>query len=221
MRKIFFWALSFCGVAVTTAAGVSPGDAVSNLSQWVGMLGISSPTWLNDPVIDETVFWAGIIMSVIGIFGVVMAVFRPFSGLQTDTVEAVPKRMPITDFLNDARKRGWDIDGNESLHILDLSKALRQAALDGALRFWGKLVDSSFESIVRHKPLDEIPREHWRKFELNAMAWRAAGDNIDAHTYNPGQTNWGANGFADIYVDEKSGKRWLKENSPPSSNLKR
>lgn len=219
MRKSIGSLIAAIGGLIMAAASVSPENAVSNLAAWAKSLGVNDiPPWLVTPSTDN---WGFIVGAVI--FSVSIAItfwqrrrypITPKPNTASNLSESraqidKPDRLPLVDFLNDSRRLGWDIDGQTSIELLDLVKEIRQAALDETIGFWGKLADSQFDDIVRRKPLEKISCEHWRNFEIDAIGWREAKDNFHARTYNPRQSNWGSNSYADLHVDRKVSLDWL------------
>lgn len=116
------------------------------------------------------------------------------------------QRMPLIELRDEAARQGWDM-GPQSLHILDLADAAQQAGLDETLRFWGRPDRNIFKSLTRNERLVEIPRDHWRDFDINAYLQNAT-DNFDVSTYT--LRHEGEHGFRDIHVERAPALRWLK-----------
>jgi hypothetical protein len=118
-------------------------------------------------------------------------------------------RVPLKDMLDAARHLGWDFDSERSLQIFDFCASFRQAALDGDVRSWGRPMGGHmFEEVIRNQPLHEIPREHWRTFQLEEVSLLTGEDNYRAQSYDiVGHTK----GFADLHVMNKEAMKWLKK----------
>jgi hypothetical protein len=60
MGAFLKWAIRGCAVALMFGAQVGPKDARSNISEWVDLIGVQTPAWLKQPVIDKWGFWFGL-----------------------------------------------------------------------------------------------------------------------------------------------------------------
>lgn len=206
-------------------AHVAESIAVTGFSVVCITLGLTD--WFWDQWWDPPTFmlsaWFRPALLFIGLFGLFLLVL--YLAKQSSLEPKMGKgdgRIPLTSFLNDARKSGWDIDGQTSLHLLDLTKALRQTALDGNLPFWGKLNGGWDESTIRHQPLDRIPLEHWRDFEIDGTCWLSAKDNFDVKTYAQKHKDWGKReSYSDLHIDGPASVSWLKAHpAPPPTPLR-
>jgi hypothetical protein len=72
-------------------------------------------------------------------------------------------RMPFTELLSVAASLGWDFSGN-SLHLLDLQEAVRQAGADGTLTQLSQLGEKS----------EQHQRRHSGSFHYTALVGRRA-----------------------------------------------
>ncbi len=115
-------------------------------------------------------------------------------------------RMPLTELRDLAAYSGWEALNSDSYNILEFTKGLRQAGLDGELRFWGR--PHLFRDINRHEPLHEISKGHWSKFQIDSTDLIQATGNIDARTYTPGDS---VKGYIDLHVHRRPAHRWLRK----------
>lgn len=176
------------------------------------------PEWLASGSTVTVMFWilVGLFVLALASWPIEWAYLKIFQKDATNRPANNIVRLPLIDFLNNARKAGWDIDGQTSLHLLDLAKALRQSALDGDLKFWGKLDGGWSDSTIRHQPLEQVPADHWREYEIEALGWREATDNFYARTYAPKHQDWGKRqSYVDLHIDKLAGGTWLKIHPAP------
>ena len=124
------------------------------------------------------------------------------------------ERIALLEFVKEAGRRGWDTSGKTNLEILDLLDGLRQSAIDGDIRFWGRPNRNSAESLARNEPLHEIDRDHWKDFEIPASDAVSATDNFQTFSYNLRQSgDRRIGGYRDIHLDGKAAKRWLRKSA--------
>lgn len=158
-------------------------------------------------------FWGGLSVMTIGLVWMCWLYVAPCIRMPRVSIEwghsfsAAPSRIPLKDLLDMAQAEGWAFDGT-SLHLLDLGHAMRQAGLDGTLKFWGRPRNSSFDRSVRMEPLNAIPNTHWADYKFDIVRLYATGDNFDGGSNTPSNDK---RGYADIYVGgPKQAARWLK-----------
>lgn len=117
-------------------------------------------------------------------------------------------RISLVTLRDKASMQGWNFSDPNSLHIIDLCDALRQAGLDGTLRFWGKSNRDLPSDLLDGEPLVEIPAEHWKNFWIDWTALAQAQDGKLAFTYYPGGSK--QEGFVDVHVSKNALGSWLK-----------
>jgi hypothetical protein len=117
--------------------------------------------------------------------------------------------MPARDLIPFARKWGWDLDGPNSLEILDLGNAMQQSGLDGTLTIYGRNGQRQFPEM--YGPLNKIPPEHWATFDVYSMAMLMSDDNADVESKNITQDQ---RGFFDLHVDRRPALWWLRNVAP-------
>lgn len=125
-----------------------------------------------------------------------------------------PERIRLLEFRDAAIVSGWNVHGNTSLDGPDLLEGLRQAALDGVVRLWGRPYRNEFESLNRTEPLSEIPRDHWKEFRFDWHSVIAAADNFETMTDNARLSSVRRHqkgAYCDIYVERESAIRWLEK----------
>ncbi|MCB9989520.1 MAG: hypothetical protein H6868_09365 [Rhodospirillales bacterium] len=129
------------------------------------------------------------------------------------------KRIPLLDLVKLAPKYGWDFCKPNSLEILDFIDALTQAGLDGELIFWGRPDRNDFADLTRNEPLNKIPQEEWKNFDIHWAPFfhldhsgQITGfkdDNFEILAYDP-RTRENENKYKDIYISNKKLSKWLK-----------
>jgi len=93
---------------------------------------------------------------------------------------------------------------------LDFVAGLRQAGLDGTIRFWGRMNRNTSEMLNKLEPLISIDNDHWRDFEFDAHSVIASNDNFETATCNLRQSGNRRNGgFIDIHINLDAGQQWL------------
>ena len=148
-------------------------------------------------------FYLGLLLVVFGVAGGGWQLWK-------NRIAKAPEqpRIPIKEFINQAEKSGWNL---QTLEILDLGRAVRQAATDGILRLWGRQNINWVSSLRELQPLQEIPKEHWLKYELIMLDAMNAKQNADTKTHSYDLGAGGERGaFIDIHIDAKTAIPWLK-----------
>jgi len=115
---------------------------------------------------------------------------------------APPQRMPIVDFIALAGTQGWRVWGQHNLEALDLLEGLTQAAVDEAIRFWGRLGGG---------PLVSIEKDHWSDHQFDAISiTRPSPQNALTRTqaFSPKDQRF-VTGYSDLYLDGAAATRWL------------
>lgn len=125
------------------------------------------------------------------------------------------ERWPLIEIFRKVEK---EIQGNVS--VITFSDQLRQAGLDGTLQFWGRPARFTDDSLVRREPLNEIPREHWKDFQIewfyafkfdnqgNSIGIEA--DNFPLRTKSFLVTQSQNTYYKDIHVSKKAAMGWLE-----------
>lgn len=118
----------------------------------------------------------------------------------------LPRRMPLLQFVRRALKT-LDI-GEDSLEVLDFAHALRQAGLDGAIRYFGNEGRGALsrEFVGRNFPLVEIPAETFRTHSIDLLEI-ARGDNNLNTTLQA--VSAGAI-FTNIHLNPDQARIWLR-----------
>src|SRR5262245_17073894 len=129
---------------------------------------------------------------------------------KTSFVPSVPKRMPIIE-LRDMIKAspGWDLDG-DTLQYLDLAKAFREAAHEGAFEVWGRPA-SKRGLFASDQVLTKIPRKHWSTATLDMLKFPAADKNeqVCSHIIDIGVRNRNDTYF-DLEVERLPAIEWAR-----------
>jgi hypothetical protein len=120
-------------------------------------------------------------------------------------------RMPFTELLSVAASLGWDFSG-DSLHLLDLQEAVRQAGADGTLSVWGKLARFSSENLLRMEPFEKIPSDHWKEHHVHLFAARNA-DNFSVYSWSPAAKPFGTRGYVDLHIESTQAMSWLRRDA--------
>ena len=174
------------------------------------LVGIAAPQyWPNAPEwIWGTFVWGGIAV----IIGAIIGGVWPY---QRSIISALPwtprlNRVPLIELRDAMARRGWDFQTETSLHILDFCKALRQGGIDGAIAYWGRPDRNLFPNLTQDEPLNVIPMDHWKDFEIDPISLHRTEDNSSVRTYYlSGQSR---QGYLDLHTDKNSALRWLKRN---------
>ncbi len=121
------------------------------------------------------------------------------------------ERISLLALFKEAEKYGLNFSGN-SHAILEVSKALRQAASDGVLQFWGR-------ERRQNDPLISIPATHWKEFQIDWVSAFALGppkgeikgfsnDNFFVSSRDSSRPNRKA--YFDLHVDRSQAFQLLK-----------
>jgi hypothetical protein len=114
-------------------------------------------------------------------------------------------------FLDQADESGWDTTGKTNVEILDLLDGLRQAGLDGDIKFFGKRNHRrGFETLTVREPLRPIDMHHWAEFEIYLPPLAYRRDNFDVRTQRLGVKDIYEGGFSDLHLDGQAAVSWLK-----------
>lgn len=139
-----------------------------------------------------------------------------------------PEKFPahlisFTEFLRhiETTYKSWAASEN---FIPELDKGLRDAGYDESLHFRGRSQKSGNDDATRRATLEDIPREHWKDFQISfidVFAWTNKGavsavqtDNLRAYTYVPGHLERKRESYADIHLVRAEALAWLKLNKP-------
>jgi len=122
---------------------------------------------------------------------------------------SAPSRINLKDFLSRAHVVGWDISGKTNAEIMDLLQGVRQAALDGTIRMWGRRNRNRAEMLARREPLIEIDRNHWADYEIDTFSVMASQDNFGTASYNKRARSPRDGGFLDLHLDALAAEIWL------------
>jgi len=123
------------------------------------------------------------------------------------------ERIGVLDFYKQAQQSGVSLMGGGHV-AYQLSKDIRQAALDGTLRTWGK-TDSL------GGPLVPIQPDHWRDFRLyweqcfkivppEGRIEGFADDNSLVGTSGARTTSGGRRGYVDVHLDAEQAKELIE-----------
>jgi hypothetical protein len=104
-----------------------------------------------------------------------------------------------------ATARGWDFASHDTLHLLDMQKAIRQGASDNHLTVWGILNKWSSEELLQNEILEKIPSEHWRTFYVSLFP-ALDGDNFHTKSWTPSRT---PQNYLDLHVNRREAETWL------------
>jgi nucleoside phosphorylase len=133
------------------------------------------------------------------------------------------KRLRLSEFRNWAADAGWCSDV-QSATVGDndwwtFTNRLRQAAVDGAITFWGKKYTSDFGEDLDSEPLVKIPTQHFENFGFEPTRV-AQAENYDIFTGILGDPPgaWRGSIFRDLHVDAAEARAWLEgDGAPPAS----
>jgi hypothetical protein len=126
------------------------------------------------------------------------------------------KLISLLFFLQIASKKGWNILGKDSLEIIDIADALREAGSNGDLIFYGREVARNVsETIAMNKPRLEIPQEVWRDYSIQTLAAvdyngqkKFAEDNYSVLACNLGDRDQVQ--YKDLHVYSRNAEKWIK-----------
>jgi hypothetical protein len=137
-------------------------------------------------------------------------------------VKSQLSRVPVSDFRDWAVEAGWCGDV-QSATVGDndwwtFTKRLLQAAVDGAVTFWGRRYLYDYDQELDDEPLLKIPRAHFEDFGFD-MTQMAQADNYNIFTYRFGDppSAWKGTIFRDLHVDAEEAREashW--HGSPPT-----
>ncbi len=118
------------------------------------------------------------------------------------------RRMPMLEVIELATSKfGWRIN-NKSLDILDLANGIRQAAIDGDIKLYGRLSKNcNFGTLLDHYPIVAIQSEHLKENDIDVITFQRR-DNVSMRTYLPGQS--GGECFYDLHLDRRQTLYWLR-----------
>jgi hypothetical protein len=122
-----------------------------------------------------------------------------------DNTAASLDRISMTELMKIAKGRGWDFTSHDSLHLLDLQKAIRQRASDNHLTVWGRLNRWSNEGLLRNEILEKIPPEHWSAFYVHLFP-ALDGDNFHTKSWTPSEK---PQNYLDLHVNRPEAATWL------------
>lgn len=137
-----------------------------------------------------------------------------------------PKRIPLSEMREWAMAAGWCGD-IQSATIGDndwwtFALRLRQAAIDGAIQFWGRRYVADFGKDLDTEALVEVPKEHFAVFEFDP-ATLAQAANYDLFTGKLGESPsaWKGQIFRDVHVNADQARAWLAGagKPPPSAEI--
>jgi hypothetical protein len=122
--------------------------------------------------------------------------------------------MPLISLRDHATAHGWAFD-KESLQILDFIRALDEAGTRGLLTFYGrKATNESIAHIIRDKPRAPVPLSEWNNLRVSSDGLIDLGCNDNFKTALVKQCPYGEKVRADIFVEVKAARRWLKRHAP-------
>ncbi|MEE8058618.1 MAG: hypothetical protein V3T17_12385 [Pseudomonadales bacterium] len=128
-------------------------------------------------------------------------------------------RIPLIKLFAEAEKDDFKFKDTD-YPVLKFANALRQAGLDGKLTFWGRPKRYKTDESIKREPLNEIPKEHWKDFEID---WIAAFDikpptdapqhigkenfYLGTHTFRADKENEIA--YMDLNVNATQSRLWM------------
>jgi hypothetical protein len=119
-------------------------------------------------------------------------------------------RVPCTELFKMAEAEGWDFS-HDSLHLLDMQKAMRQGGVDQTLTIWGRMNKWTSEELMRNESLLKIPADHWHDHFVTLFDVRA-GDNFNTFSWLPkGQQS--SKGYLDLHVERSQAAEWLRRDA--------
>lgn len=207
LQQIAGGVIRFLVAALIGAAFIAYGLAPEQIvASWMG----EPPRWVVNP-------WTRIALVIVGAAVIVGSYFFEQFRKRTSAPPVVPGRGPhrlsLIEFRNAAIASGWQVQSTTSLDGADLLEGLRQAGLDGAIRFWGRQNRNEFESLNRREPLVEIPASHWRDWSIDWHSVIPATDNFQTRDENPladrlPRREPGAH--LDLHLDREAALDWLR-----------
>lgn len=139
--------------------------------------------------------------------GALIFLWSLYEFYRVHTAPVLPQRLTITAIRDKAARQGWTFE-DPSLQIIDLTNALRQAGMDGALKFWGRPITGPFDKLVRDEPLILLEPAIWRTHQFSYGMLGELEDNFYCRITDP--INQNAMKYGDIHVEKVTGLRWLK-----------
>lgn len=121
-------------------------------------------------------------------------------------------RIPCTALLSTAAGAGWDFTSPESLHLLDMQDAMRQAGADGTLKIWGKRNKWTSDELMRKELLEIIPADHWKEHFVHLFATKD-DDNFNVYSWSPTTNPFGKRAYVDLYVERPQAMAWLRRDA--------
>jgi hypothetical protein len=139
---------------------------------------------------------------------------RGWSGLWSK-----PFRISLQDFLHDeAVKSGWGPRPGNTADLGDLIDRIRQAAVDGDLRLWGKQMPVPLNSqALKGLPLLPIEKEYWRSHEidyLRAIFYDQGNDGTRSQREFSG-SNDQQERYYDLHLGTEEALAWLRNKGRP------
>ena len=134
----------------------------------------------------------------------------PSQSVQNDVSRSAPSRIELKYFIVRAGAAGWDISGQTNIQIMELLQGVRQAALDGVIRTWGRRNRNKAEQLNRLEPLLEIERIHWAEYEIDVHSVITSEDNFGTTSSNKRASDPRDGGFLDLHVESLKAELWLK-----------
>ncbi len=121
----------------------------------------------------------------------------------------LPRRKPLLQFVKTAIEQ-LGIN-KESLELLTLAQALRQAGSDGAINFFGHALSNGLgtltrEFVARNQLFVEIPREFFNDGRIDVLEFTRGDDNLNTTIYPLS----GSKIFINIQVNPEQARIWLK-----------
>lgn len=201
---------SAAGALLIAATQVSATQATSNLSSWAKLLGlIDLASSLGGPAIDRWGLFLGVGVFLTGSGVLAWHLWRRNPNSSVAALSGTV-RMPLLELCKVAANQlGVDITGvrNDAYYF---SVALRQAACDGIVPFWGRELKARQDFVhgARTSLLVPVPPDHFREHWIDILPIIRSSDNTLLRTYLPAQT--AAVFYADLHVSRDPALTWLK-----------
>jgi hypothetical protein len=127
-----------------------------------------------------------------------------------------PERMPIQELRKLAADSGWNLNIHTSGDASDLTNRLNQAAVDGTIRFWGRICEPERrESDAQTAPLVKICAAHFAEYRLYPVnLFGEEATNFMTFTSRNGMLMRELRGqtYQDIHADRGELVRWIDRN---------
>lgn len=127
------------------------------------------------------------------------------------------KPIPLLDVFKLANNKGWNLLKGNSLDIIDLIDALREAGSRGDLIFCGRENISEYGDLTRNHPKTDIPPDYWKNFNI---AWGGAFQIMNGEIRGFSDNNFNLQSqkfgkiegsiFKDLHVISPNINKWLK-----------